>query len=217
MAQKKILVLTEKPKVAQSIAQALGGMQRHNGYFENNDYIVTWAFGHLLGLYDAEDYDPDYAQWRFEDLPIIPSRFQYKLLPDKEVKQHFRVIEQLFRRPDVSAVCNACDAGREGELIFRTLYQFVGSNLPILRLWISSQTAQAIRQGMNNLRPGSEFDLLADEAFSRQEADWLVGINATRAYSTKNRAKIPIGRVQTPTLALVVQRELAIRSFQPEP
>lgn len=211
----RLLVLCEKPKVAASIAAALGVRQRRDGYYEGKELLITWAYGHLLELADAEEYDERYRRWNLDDLPIIPSPFRRRPR-DRKAAEQLRLIRELMRRPDVEAVVNACDAGREGELIFRTIYQYCRCTKPVLRLWISSQTPEAIREGMRHLRPGSDYDMLAEEAFSRQEADWLVGINATRAYSVRNGAKVVIGRVQTPTLALIVRRELEIRNFVPQ-
>ena len=209
------LVIAEKPSVAQSIAQVLGATLRKNGYLEGNGYLVSWCFGHLAGLADADYYDNRYAKWRKEDLPIIPSSFRFRIAEDK--RNQFDLLRTLMRRDDVVSVVNACDAGREGELIFRSVYHLAGCSKPMMRLWISSMEDEAIREGFQNLRPGKEYDGLHQSALCRAKADWLVGINATRYFSLLYGATLNIGRVMSPTLALLVQRESEISAFVPEP
>ena len=209
------LVIAEKPSVAQSIAAALGVKGRNDGYIEGNGYIVSWCFGHLAELSDAAAYNADYAKWKLADLPIIPQNFRFSLAPDK--RKQFDVLRTLLRREDVSEVVNACDAGREGELIFRTVYHLAGCGKPIKRLWISSMEETAIREGFQKLRDGKDYDGLHQAALCRAKADWLVGINATRYFSLIYGKKLNIGRVMSPTLALLVQREAEISAFVPEP
>ena len=209
------LVIAEKPSVAQTIAQALGATQRRNGYLEGNGYLVSWCFGHLSGLADADYYDARYAKWRKEDLPIIPTSFRFRIAEDK--RNQFDLLSTLMRREDVTSVINACDAGREGELIFRSVYYLAGCQKPMKRLWISSMEDAAIREGFQNLRPGSDYDGLHQSALCRAKADWLVGINGTRFFSLLYGTKLNIGRVMSPTLALLVQREAEIAAFVPEP
>ena len=208
------LVIAEKPSVAQSLANILGVSTRHDGYMEGKKYIVSWCFGHLAGLADADVYDTRYAKWRMEDLPIIPSPFQFRIAEGKQ--NQFDVLQKLMRREDVTEVINACDAGREGELIFRTVYYLADCQKPMKRLWISSMEDDAIRKGFDNLRPGSDFDGLYESALCRSEADWLVGINATRYFSLLYGTKLNVGRVMSPTLSLLVERESTISAFVPE-
>lgn len=209
------LVIAEKPSVAQSISAALGVNGRKDGYIENDNYIVSWCFGHLAELSDAAAYNPDYARWTLKDLPIIPENYRFSLAPDK--RKQFDILRTLLRQEDVSEVVNACDAGREGELIFRTVYHLAGCTKPIKRLWISSMEESAIREGFQNLRDGRDYDGLHQAALCRAKADWLVGINATRYFSLIYGKKLNIGRVMSPTLALLVQREAEIAAFVPEP
>ena len=208
-------VIAEKPSVAQSLAAVLGAKQRRDGYLEGNGWLVSWCFGHLAELADAGVYDPEYAKWRYDDLPILPESWRFTIAKDK--RDQFDVLRTLLRREDVSEVVNACDAGREGELIFRTVYALAGCSKPISRLWISSMEDEAIREGFAHLRPGREYDGLHQAALCRSKADWLVGINATRLFSLLYGCTLNIGRVVSPTLALVVQREAEIATFQPEP
>ena len=208
------LVIAEKPSVAQSLAKVLGAATRKDGYLEGNGFLVSWCFGHLAGLADADSYDTRYAKWKMEDLPIIPSSFQFRIAEGKQ--NQFDVLQKLMRREDVTGVINACDAGREGELIFRTVYHLTGCSKPMKRLWISSMEDDAIRKGFDSLRPGSDFDGLHKSALCRAEADWLVGINATRYFSLLYGTKLNVGRVMSPTLSLLVQRESEISSFVPE-
>lgn len=209
------LVIAEKPSVAHSISSVLGARTKREGYQEGNGYIVSWCFGHLAGLADANVYDPKYAKWKKEDLPILPQRF--KFLVDEDKKKQFELLKCLMHREDVEEVINACDAGREGELIFRSVFYLAGCKKPMKRLWISSMEDSAIKEGFNRLKDGSEYDGLYQSALCRAEADWLVGINATRLFSILYGTKLNIGRVISPTLALVVQRESEIASFVPEP
>ena len=209
------LVIAEKPSVAQSIASVLGARTKHEGYQEGNGYVVSWCFGHLAGLADAEVYDQKYAKWKKEDLPILPELFEFQLNDDK--KSQFEILKTLMHRNDITAVVNACDAGREGELIFRTAYYLAECQKPMMRLWISSMEDTAIREGFQQLKAGAEYDGLYQSALCRAEADWLVGINATRLFSLMYGTKLNIGRVISPTLALVVQREAEISAFVPEP
>ena len=209
------LVIAEKPSVAQSIAAVIGAKQRHDGYLSGSGYIVSWCFGHLAELSDASAYNADYAKWRMEDLPILPVNFRFSIAPDK--RKQFDVLRELLRSPDTSEVINACDAGREGELIFRTVYCLAGCTKPMKRLWISSMEDAAIRDGFQGLRPGRDYDGLHQSALCRARADWLVGINATRYFSLLYGRTLNIGRVMSPTLALLVQREAEIAAFVPEP
>lgn len=209
------LIIAEKPSVAQSIAKVLGATSRKEGYMEGGNYIVTWCVGHLAAMANAEVYDEKYAKWRYDDLPIVPQKWEY--VPEKDKAKQFDVIRELMNRDDVDEIINACDAGREGELIFRTVYYLAGCTKTMKRLWISSMEDEAVREGMKNLRPGSEYDGLYRSALCRSRADWLVGINATRLFSILYHRKLNIGRVVSPTLSLIVQRECDIDAFKPEP
>ena len=209
------LVIAEKPSVAQSLAAVLGATSRKDGYLEGGGWLVSWCLGHLAGLADAATYNPDYAKWRYDDLPILPESWRFTIAKDK--RDQFDVLRTLLRREDVTEVVNACDAGREGELIFRTVYCLAGCTKPIRRLWISSMEDSAIREGFANLRPGSDYDGLHQAALCRAKADWLVGINATRLFSVLYHRTLNIGRVMSPTLALIVQREAEIDAFKPVP
>jgi DNA topoisomerase-3 len=216
----KTLVVAEKPSVGEDLAEALPGTFRaHQGYLEAEEYIVTWAVGHLVTLAEPDAYDPRYKKWRRADLPILPDEFRLAEADARAGKQ-LAVIQGLLRRPDVARVINACDAGREGELIFAYIWQTAGVEKPVQRLWISSMTARAIRDGFDRLRPASELRLLEQAARSRAEADWLIGMNATRAATIRGRSAlggvISLGRVQTPTLALLAHREREIQGFVPE-
>ena len=207
--------------MGRDIAAALPGkFEKHEGYLESDESVVTWSVGHLVTLAEPEDYDPRFKRWRMADLPIVPDRFKLKPRDDKAKKQ-LKVIHGLLKRDDVDLVVNACDSGREGELIFAYVYETSKVTKPIERLWISSMTKKAIQDGFDKLRPSEQMAALERAARSRSEADWLVGMNATRAASIRLRAPfdgaVSLGRVQTPTLAIVVRRELEIRSFVPEP
>ena len=209
------LVIAEKPSVAQSLATVIGATVRKDGYLEGNGWRVSWCVGHLAGLADADVYNPDYAKWRYDDLPILPEHWQ--MVVGKDKKKQFAVLKQLMNAPDVTEVVNACDAGREGELIFRSVYELAGCQKPMKRLWISSMEDSAIREGFANLRPGADYDGLHQAALCRAKADWLVGINATRLFSVLYHRTLNIGRVMSPTLALIVQREAEIDTFKPVP
>lgn len=211
----KRLVIAEKPSVGNSIAAVLGATDRKDGYIEGRDYIVSWGFGHLAELANADSYDEKYAKWRYDDLPIVPANWKYKIPRDKY--SQFETLKKLMNRADVSDVINACDAGREGELIFRNIYQMTGCKKPIYRLWISSMEDDAIKQGFRELKDGKEYDNLFAAARCREWADWLVGINATRLFSVLYHRTLNVGRVVSPTLALLVQREAEIGAFKPEP
>ena len=208
------LVICEKPSVGVSISSVLGVKSRHDGYIEGGGYIVSWCFGHLAELSDADAYDEKYGKWRREDLPILPDSWQYTVARDKQ--KQMNTLRTLMHREDVCEVINACDAGREGELIFRAVYYLSGCTKPMKRLWISSMEDSAIQTGFKNLRAGSEFDGLYQSALCRSKADWLVGINATRLFSILYHRKLNVGRVVSPTLALIVQRECEIDAFNPE-
>lgn len=208
------LIITEKPSVAKAIASALGAASRADGFYEGNGLIISWCLGHLVSPMDAASYDQRYKKWRYEDLPILPEPFQYVLIPGKE--DAYRNLLALMNRPDVDTVVNACDAGREGELIFRLAYEMAGCHKPVERLWISSMEDSAIREGFQNLRPGSEYDALYHSALCRQKADWLVGINVTRLFSVLYHRTLNVGRVQTPTLAMLAERNAKISGFQKE-
>ena len=209
------LVIAEKPSVANSLAAVLGATTRRDGYLEGGGWLVSWCLGHLAGLADAATYNPDYAKWRYDDLPILPETWRFTIAKDK--RDQFDVLRTLLRREDVTEVVNACDAGREGELIFRTVYCLAGCTKPMKRLWISSMEDSAIREGFANLRPGADYDGLHQAALCRAKADWLVGINATRLFSVLYHRTLNIGRVMSPTLALIVQREAEIDAFKPVP
>ena len=208
------LVIAEKPSVAQSIAAVLGATKRNDGYLSGNGYLVSWCFGHLAELAGADVYDEKYAKWRYDDLPILPASWHFTLKADKA--KQFELLRDLMRREDVSEVVNACDAGREGELIFRTVYYLAGCTKTMKRLWISSMEDEAIKKGFAELRPGREYDGLHQSALCRARADWLVGINATRLFSVLYHRTLNVGRVLSPTLALIVQREAEIGAFRPK-
>ena len=209
------LIIAEKPSVGKTIAAVLGADQRRDGYLEGNGNIVTWCFGFLSEFSEPEVYDERYGKWRREDLPIQPEVWQYTVMRDK--KKQLDLIASLAKRNDVTELVNACDAGREGERIFRNVYQLIGCRKPMLRLWISSMEDAAIRKGFAELRPGVEYDHLASAADCRAKADWLVGINGTRLFSVLYHRTLNVGRVLSPTLAMIVQRETEIQAFRPEP
>ena len=216
----KSLVITEKPSVARDIAEVLDGFTDHDGYFENDDYVVTFAVGHLFELLPPEEVDPKYKAWTLANLPILPEAFSYR--PKQGQGERIRTIKKLLARDDVEGVINACDAGREGELIFREIVDHLGSEKPVQRLWLQSMTNQAIRKGFGSLRRGEEFEGLADAARCRARSDWMIGMNATRALtkrlkSRKEKTAWSAGRVQTPTLALLVARELEVLAHVPRP
>ena len=209
------LVLAEKPSVAQSIAKVLDANKREDGYLEGNGYIVSWCVGHLVELAQPEAYDAKYGKWTYADLPIFPSDWRYEV--SAGTKKQFGVLKKLMARDDVASLVCATDAGREGELIFRLVYHKAGCRKPFERLWISSMEDSAIREGFENLRSGTEYDALYEAALCRERADWIVGINATRLFSTLYGQTLNVGRVMTPTLAMAVMREAAIAAFKPEP
>jgi DNA topoisomerase-3 len=208
------LIISEKPSVGAAIAAALGAEIRKNGYIEGNGFLVSWCIGHLVSFADAGSYDERFKKWRYDELPIVPEKWQYVLSPGKE--EQFAVLKNLMGRSDVSEVVNSCDAGREGELIFRLTYEMAECRKPISRLWISSMEDTAIREGFENLKPGKEYDALYQSALSRSKADWLIGINATRLFSVLYHKTLNVGRVQTPTLAMLVERDRKISGFQKE-
>ena len=210
----KRLVLAEKPSVGRDIARVLKCTKQGNGYLEGKDYIVTWALGHLVTLADPEAYDVKYKSWNLEDLPMLPKQFKLVVIP-KTSKQFKAVKEQMLRK-DVSEIIIATDAGREGELVARWIIEKVGVKKPIKRLWISSVTDKAIQQGFKTLKDGRNYDNLYSSAIARSEADWIVGMNATRALTTKHNAQLSCGRVQTPTLAMIAKREEEIKQFKPK-
>ena len=208
------LVICEKPSVAKSIASALGVTSRADGYFEGGGWLISWCIGHLVGLADAAAYDDRYKKWRYEDLPILPNPFRYVVSEEKA--DQFHILRSLMERPDVTELVNACDAGREGELIFRLVYEAAGCSKPFSRLWISSMEDAAIREGFADLRPGADYDPLYQSALCRQKADWLIGINASRLFSVLYHRTLNVGRVQTPTLALLADRDSKIVLFRKE-
>jgi DNA topoisomerase-3 len=216
----KTLVIAEKPSVGRDLSRVLpGAFQKHEGYLETDDHVMTWAVGHLVQLAEPDEYDPKYKKWRMADLPIVPDRFKL-VVRDERSKKQMAVITKLLKRDDVDRVVNACDAGREGELIFAWTYEKANAHKPVERLWLSSMTTAAIREALGHLRPRQEFARLEEAARSRSEADWIVGMNATRAATIRLRSSfdgaVSLGRVQTPTLALLARREEEIRAFQPE-
>lgn len=209
---KKILILAEKPSVGRDIGRVLKCNKKGNGYLEGNKYIVTWALGHLVTLANPEDYDKKYKSWNIEDLPILPHYL--KLVVIKQSSKQFYAVKKQMSRKDVSEIVIATDAGREGELVARWIIEKAHVNKPIKRLWISSVTDKAIRDGFNNLRPGKAYENLYESAIARAEADWIVGINATRALTCKHNTQLSCGRVQTPTLAMIAKREEEIQNFK---
>lgn len=208
------LVVCEKPSVARAVSNVIGAKTRRDGYMEGSGYIVSWCFGHLAELAGADTYDERFKKWRYDDLPIVPQKWEYLIKKDKSGQ--FELLRELMNRNDVMEVINACDAGREGELIFRTVYYLAGCTKTMKRFWISSMEDEAIRNGFDNLRPGSEYDGLYQSALCRAKADWLVGINGTRLFSILYHRKLNVGRVVSPTLSLIVQRECEIDAFKPE-
>lgn len=213
MAQ--VLVVAEKPSVARDIARVLGASARGEGCLTGGGYVVTWAIGHLVALKEPEELDARYQRWRAEDLPILPERMQLKVLP--KTRGQFNVLKKLMNAGDTDAIICATDSGREGELIFRYIYEMAGCRKPVKRLWISSMTDEAIRAGFAALKPGSAYDALYQSARCRSEADWLVGMNASRAFTLRYGALLSVGRVQTPTLAMLAARRREIDSFVPKP
>ena len=209
-----ILVIAEKPSVGAAIGKVLGASSRKDGYLEGNNYIVSWCVGHLVGLADASSYDERFAKWRYSDLPIVPEEWLFEVPKDKQ--KQFKVLRDLMRDKRVTELVCATDAGREGELIFRLVYKKAGCTKPFKRLWISSLEDSAIREGFAHLRSSGEYDRLYEAALARSKADWIVGINGTRLFSTLYHKKLVVGRVQTPTLAMLVEREGKITTFHKE-
>ena len=209
-----ILVIAEKPSVGAAIGKVLGASSRKDGYLEGNNYIVSWCVGHLVGLADASSYDERFAKWRYSDLPIVPEEWLFEVPKDKQ--KQFKVLRDLMRDKRVTELVCATDAGREGELIFRLVYKKAGCTKPFKRLWISSLEDSAIREGFAHLRDSGEYDRLYEAALARSKADWIVGINGTRLFSTLYHKKLVVGRVQTPTLAMLVEREGKITTFHKE-
>ena len=211
----KSLIIAEKPSVARDIARVLGCRQNINGAIEGPKYIVTWGLGHLVTLADPEDYDGKYKEWKLEDLPMMPEPFKLEVI--RQTGKQYQAVKAQLHRKDVGQVVIATDAGREGELVARLILKKAGCDKPLKRLWISSVTDKAIREGFAHLKEGKDYENLADAAMCRAEADWLVGINATRALTCKYNAQLSCGRVQTPTLAMIAAREEKIRQFTPKP
>ena len=209
-----ILVIAEKPSVGAAIGKVLGASSRKDGYLEGNNYIVSWCVGHLVGLADASSYDERFAKWRYSDLPIVPEEWLFEVPKDKQ--KQFKVLRDLMRDKRVTELVCATDAGREGELIFRLVYKKAGCTKPFKRLWISSLEDSAIREGFAHLRDSGDYDRLYEAALARSKADWIVGINGTRLFSTLYHKKLVVGRVQTPTLAMLVEREGKISTFHKE-
>ena len=208
------LVIAEKPSVARSIAGVIGATEKHAGYLEGNGYVVSWCIGHLVSFADAGRYDERFKKWRYEDLPILPEPWQY-IIPDDK-KQQFDVLRSLMERDDVTGLVCATDAGQEGELIFRFVYQMAGCRKPFERLWISSMEDSAIKDGFAHLKPGHDYDPLYQSALCRAKADWLIGINATRLFSVLYHKALTVDRVQTPTLKMLVDRDAKITDFKKE-
>ena len=209
------LVIAEKPSVAQSIAKVIGADKREDGYLDGNGYLVSWCIGHLVELAPPDTYDEKYEKWRYSDLPILPSEWKYQI--SDATRKQFGILKKLMERDDVTGLVEATDAGREGELIFRLVYDQAKCKKPFERLWISSMEDQAIADGFSNLKNGKKYDDLYRAALCRERADWIVGMNATRLFSTLYGQTLNVGRVMTPTLAMIVQREAEIDCFKPEP
>ena len=213
-----IVCIAEKPSVAKDIAKIIGANSSHDGYMEGNGYQVTWTFGHLCTLKEPDDYTPLWKRWSLASLPMIPPRFGIKLIEDQGIKKQFAIIEKLMQNAD--GIINCGDAGQEGELIQRWVMQKAQAKCPVKRLWISSMTDEAIREGFRSLKPQDDYQPLYLAGLSRAIGDWILGMNATRLYTLKygqNRQVLSIGRVQTPTLALIVNRQKEIDNFKPEP
>jgi DNA topoisomerase III len=208
------LIVTEKPSVAMAYAKVLGATNRQDGYLEGNGYLVSWCVGHLVELAPPNVYDAKYVKWSIADLPILPQKWQY--LVSASTKKQFGILQKLMQRPDVDSIVNSCDSGREGELIFRLVYQQAGCKKPFSRLWLSSMEENAIREGFAHLKPSTEYDALYNAALCRERADWMVGINASRLFSCLYNQPLAVGRVMTPVLAMTVVREAAIAAFVPE-
>lgn len=208
------LVISEKPSVAMALAKALGVTEKKKGWIEGNGYIISWCVGHLVGLANADAYNERYKKWNLDDLPIIPETWKFVVSKDKN--EQFSILKELMNDSRVTEAVNACDAGREGELIFRLVYDKAGCRKPVKRLWISSMEEKSIREGFANLKEGGEYENLYQSALCRAQADWIVGINATRLFSRLYNRTLNVGRVQTPTLAMISERENSIRNFKKE-
>lgn len=209
------LVVTEKPSVAQAISHVIGAKERKDGYMEGNGFLVSWCVGHLVELAQPEMYSEAWKKWSYESLPMIPEQWQHEV--KKETATQYKILKNLMHDTRVESVVCATDAGREGELIFRLVYEQAGCRKPMKRLWISSMEESAIRDGFENLKPGSDYDSLYQSALCRQQADWLVGLNGTRLFTVLYGGKVlKVGRVQTPTLAMLVDREVKIMNFEKE-
>ena len=208
------LVIAEKPSVGAAIAAVMGANEKRSGYFEGGGYLVSWCIGHLISLADAATYNEQFRKWKYDDLPIVPQEWQFIVASGKE--QQFSILKDLMHRSDVTEIINACDSGREGELIFRFVYEQANCKKPFSRLWISSMEESAIREGFSNLKDGRGYDNLYQSALCRAKADWLIGINATRLFSILYHKTLNVGRVQTPTLTMLVNRDYAISSFKKE-
>ena len=210
----KRLVLAEKPSVGRDLARVLGCEKKTHSYIEGKEYIVTWALGHLVSLADPEQYGKEYKEWSLDVLPMMPKYWKLTIL--KQTSKQFQSVKKLISRNDVKDIIIATDAGREGELVARWILEMCGNKKPLSRLWISSVTDKAIKDGFAHLKSGKEYENLFHAARCRAEADWLVGINATRALTCKYNAQLSCGRVQTPTLAMISEREQEIRNFKPQ-
>jgi len=210
----KIVVLAEKPSVGRDIARVIGCRERGEGFLTGEKYIVTWAVGHLVTLMEPDELDEKYKKWRFETLPILPEEIPLKVI--RGTNKQYQIVKKLINDPDTDSLICATDAGREGELIFRYIYEKAGCRKPFERLWISSMTDEAISEGFRNIQPGANYDGLYNSAKCRSKADWLVGMNASRAFTLKYNTLLSVGRVQTPTLAILVKRRKEIEHFQPE-
>lgn len=210
----RILVITEKPSVAMSIAKVLGAGNKKDGYYEGEKYVVGWCIGHLIQMAAPSAYDKRYAKWKLEELPIIPCEYKYEV--SKATRKQFTILKTWMHKEDIKMVVNACDAGREGELIFRHVYEMAKCRKNVKRLWISSMEDSAIEKGFKNLKDETEYEDLYHSGLARSKADWLVGINMSRLYSLLYNQNYSIGRVQTPTLAMIVTREEEIKNFQKE-
>ncbi|HFD4606990.1 TPA: DNA topoisomerase 3 [Streptococcus pyogenes] len=210
----RTLVISEKPSVAISISKVLGATKKKDGYYEGNGYIVSWCVGHLIQMANPDSYDEKYAKWNIEDLPIIPSEYKYEIM--KPTKKQFNILKKLMNDKDVKFVINACDAGREGESIFRLVYLQANCKKKMKRLWISSMEDSAIKEGFDNLKEGKDYDNLFESAQARAIADWLIGMNISRLYSLLYQQNYSVGRVQTPTLAMIVKRDDEIANFKKE-
>jgi len=208
------LVIAEKPSVARSIAGVLGANEKKDGYLIGNGYIVSWCVGHLVSLATPEEYDSKYLSWQYEDLPILPTKWHFSV--NEKTEKQYHILEKLIKQEQVTSLVEATDSGREGELIFRLVYDNIAVQKPFERLWISSMEDSAIQEGFNKLRPGSDYENLYQSALARAKADWIVGLNATRLFTTAYNSKLSVGRVQTPTLAMIAERDEKINSFQKE-